>query len=235
MLLLYGEGAKNDVRGGRGETARERDGRSQPFIFFFVKRCRQGGSFQDGRAQCRMPAAGCSCLVLLFDGSEKRDGGFVCGGGRVVKKGWMRFSFCLIWFVAMYRGRGLGGREVLYVRVCRWKGLKLGRYLPSLMPSWRNPRPGGPLPRHHAETTGQNEYCSTIDHRRSLERSFLYTLLLRTANTLPHPLLTVYAVPSLHPLSTHFPHTIASTPPTSLSPRHHHHTQKQNPLYPPTT
>ncbi len=40
-----------------------------------VKRCRQGGSFQDGRAQCRMPAAGCSCLMLLFDGSEKRDGG----------------------------------------------------------------------------------------------------------------------------------------------------------------
>jgi hypothetical protein len=33
-----------------------------------------------GRAQCRMPAAGCSCLVLLFDGSERRDCGFVCGG-----------------------------------------------------------------------------------------------------------------------------------------------------------
>ncbi len=69
MLLLYGEGAKNDVRG---------VGASDPSYFsslHIVQRCRQGGSLQDGRAQGRMPAAGCSCLVLLFDGSEKRDGG----------------------------------------------------------------------------------------------------------------------------------------------------------------
>ncbi len=66
----------------------------------------------------------------------------------MVKKGWMRFSFCLIWFVAMYMGLGLGRREVHAGLYSRWKGLKLGRYLPSLMSSWRNPRPGGPLPRH---------------------------------------------------------------------------------------
>ncbi len=75
------------------------------------KRCRQGGSLQDGRAQCRMPAAGCSCLVLLFDGSEKRDGGFVCGGGRVVKKGGMRFSFCLIWVCCYVHGPRIRGER----------------------------------------------------------------------------------------------------------------------------
>jgi len=39
----------------------------------------------------------------------------------VVKKGWMmRFSFCLIWFVAMYMGLGLGGER--YVHTCRFVG-----------------------------------------------------------------------------------------------------------------
>ncbi len=102
------------------------------------------------------------------------------------------------------------------------------------MSSWRNPRPGGPLPRYQCRNDRSERVLQ--HHRPSTQPA---TFLFFTRSYSERPTLSptpfspyVYAVPSLHPLSTHFPHTIPSIPPTSLSPRPPSHSETKPPIPP---